>query len=135
MILRLKGVIIHDHDTKLLGEDGEGAVACWGIKPSPKVKPFEDDPGDTPTYGWGNRPNPRKDPTSAYGWGNRPNHKKESHVHRHGRQSGPRKEYTHPMMDGNQTRSCGDTADGYSHGQASIANGRQTGGCTYSVFR
>ena len=67
MILRLKGIIAHDHDTKLPGEYGEGVAAGWGIKPSPKVKPFKEDPGDSPTYGWGNIPNPRKDLTLAHG--------------------------------------------------------------------
>ena len=33
----------------------------------PKVKPFEEDPRDALTHGWGNRPNPRKDPTPAHG--------------------------------------------------------------------
>ena len=76
MIPRLKGVITHDHDTKLLGEDGDATIRGWGTKPSPKEKSFGEDPGDTPTRGWGNRLNPEKDPTSAYGWGNRPNPKK-----------------------------------------------------------
>ena len=81
MIMRLKGVIAHNHNTKLQGENGEDAVARWGTRPSLKAKPFEKDLGDALTYGWGNRPNPRKDLTPAYGWGNRPNPKKESHVH------------------------------------------------------
>ena len=72
----MKGVIAHDHDTKLLGEDGEGVTIGCGTRHSPKAKPFEENPRDTLTCGWGNRPNPEKDPTSAYGWGNRPNPKK-----------------------------------------------------------
>ena len=67
MIPRLKGVITHDHDTKLQGKDGEGATTCWGTRPSPKEKPFEEDPKDTPTRGRRNKPNPRKDPIPAYG--------------------------------------------------------------------
>ena len=63
MIPRLKGVITHDHDTKLLREDGEDVVTGWGTKHSPKAKLFEDDPEDTLTRGWGNRPKPKKDPT------------------------------------------------------------------------
>ena len=51
MILRLKGVIAHDHDTKLPGEYGEGATAGWGTRPSPKVKPFEEDSEDILTCG------------------------------------------------------------------------------------
>ena len=78
--MRLKGVITHGHDTKLPGEDGDGAAACWGTKPSLKARPLEEDSRDAPTCGWGNRPNPGKDPTPAHGWGNRPNPKKESHV-------------------------------------------------------
>ena len=66
MILRLKSVIAHDHDTKLPEEDGEGSTAGWGTRPSPKVKPFEEDPGDTPTRDWRNRPNLGKDPILAH---------------------------------------------------------------------
>ena len=51
MILRLKGVIAHKHDIKLLGEDGEGAVVGWETRFSPKAKPFEEDPGDALTIG------------------------------------------------------------------------------------
>ena len=51
MILRLKGVVTHSHDTKLLGKDGEGAAASWGTILSPKVKPFEEDLEDAPTRG------------------------------------------------------------------------------------
>ena len=51
MIPRLKGAIAHDHNTKLLGEDGEDAETSWATGPNPKVKPFGEDPGDTPTYG------------------------------------------------------------------------------------
>ena len=81
MILRLKGIIAHGHDNKLLGEDGEGMTSGWGTKPSPKAKPVEEDPRDASTRGLGNRPNPEKDPTPAHGWRNRPNPKKESHIH------------------------------------------------------
>ena len=77
MIPRLKGIIIHGHDTKLLGEDGEDTTTGWGTRPNPKAISFEEEPGDTPTCGWGNRPNPEKDPTLARGWGNRPNPKKD----------------------------------------------------------
>ena len=63
MIPRLKGVITHDHNNKLPGEDSEDAATGWGTRLSPKVKLFEEDPGDTSTWGWGNKPNPRKDPT------------------------------------------------------------------------
>ena len=51
MILRLKGAITQDHNIKLPGEDGEEDTTGWGTRPSPKVKPFEEDPGDTPTCG------------------------------------------------------------------------------------
>ena len=51
MIPRLKGVIAHDHDTKLLGKYGEGMATSWGTRPSPKVKPLEEDPGDALTRG------------------------------------------------------------------------------------
>ena len=51
MILRLKGVIAHDHDTKLPGKDGEDAAIGWGTEPNPKAKFFEEDPRDTPTCG------------------------------------------------------------------------------------
>ena len=67
MILRLKGIIIHDHDTKLPGEDGEGMIVGWGTRPSPKAKPLEKDPRDALTHDRGNIPNLRKNPTSAYG--------------------------------------------------------------------
>ena len=80
MILRLKGVIAHDHDTKVPGEYGEGAAVGWGTRPNPKAKPLEEYPRDAPTHRRGNRPNPEKDPTSSYGWGNGPNPKKESHI-------------------------------------------------------
>ena len=63
MILRLKGVITHVHDIKLSGEDREGVLVGWGTRPSPKVKPFEEDPGDTSTHRRGNRPNLGKDST------------------------------------------------------------------------
>ena len=36
---------------------------------------------------------------------------------------------------GDQTRSRGDTTDGYSDGQVSAANGGQTSGCIHSVFK
>ena len=68
MVMRLIGVIAQDHDTKLLGEDGEGAIADWWTRPSPKVKPFKEDPGNALTHGRGNRPNCGKDPTLTYGW-------------------------------------------------------------------
>ena len=51
MILRLKGVITHDHDTKLSRKDDEDATKGWGTRPSPKAKPFGKDPKDTPTRG------------------------------------------------------------------------------------
>ena len=69
MILRLKGVITHDHDTKLPREDGEGAAVGWGTRPSPKAKTHEEYLGDAPTHGRGNKTNLRKDPTPAFGWG------------------------------------------------------------------
>ena len=81
MIPRLKGVITHDHDTKILGKNGEGAATGWGTIPSPKARPFEEDSRDAPTCGWWNKPNAGKDLVPAHGWGNRPNPKKESHVH------------------------------------------------------
>ena len=62
MIPRLRGVIALDPDTKLPGEDGEDAAAKWGARPSPEVKPFGKDPGDTPTHGLGNRLTPRRIP-------------------------------------------------------------------------
>ena len=111
MIPRLKGVIAYGHDTKLPGEDGEGATTDWGTIPNPKAKLLED-PRDALTHGRGNRPNPGKDPTLAYGWGNRPNPKKESHVRRRGRGSGPGKVYTHPTTNGDQTGGCEDTVGG-----------------------
>ena len=121
MILRLKGVITHDHNTKLPREDGESTAAGWGIKPSPKEKPFEEDPEEAPTRGWGNRPNPRKDPNLAHGWGNRPNPKKESHIRRRGRRTGPRKVNTHLTVHRDQTRGSGDMVDGYSYGRSGAA--------------
>ena len=112
MILRSKGVITHEHDTKLPGEDGEGATADWGTRPSPKAKLLEEDPKDAPTHGRGNKPNPEKDPTLAYGWGNRPDPKKESHVCRRGRQNGLGKVYTYPATEEGQTRGSEDTTGG-----------------------
>ena len=91
MIQRLKGVIAHSHNTKLPGEDGEGVAAGWGTRPSPKAKPFEENPKDTLTCGWGNRPNP----------------KKESHVRQRGGQNRPGRMYTHSTADGDQTRCHG----------------------------
>ena len=76
MIPRLKGDIIHDHDTKLPQEDGEDMAIGWGTRPNPKAKPFRDDPGETLTRSWGNRPNPEKDLASTNNWGNRPNPRK-----------------------------------------------------------
>ena len=67
MILRLNGVVTHDHHTKLPGGDGEDAATGWGTRPSPKAKPFGEDPRDTPTRGWGNRHDPEKDPALTYG--------------------------------------------------------------------
>ena len=61
MIPILKGAIAYNNDNKILGEDGEDAATDWGTKPSPKAKPLGDDPEDTPTHGWGNSPNPKKD--------------------------------------------------------------------------
>ena len=100
MILRLKGVIAHDHDTKLLGEDGEGTAIGRGTRPSPKAKPLEEDPRDAPTHGRANRPNPKKDPTPAYGRGEQTKPKRKSHIHRCGRRRGLGKAYTHPTADG-----------------------------------
>ena len=51
MIPRLKGVIAHDHDTKLPGENGKDVATGWGTKPSPKVKNFGEDLRDTLTRG------------------------------------------------------------------------------------
>ena len=99
------------HDTKLPGEDGEDEAVGWGTMPSPKAKPFEEDPGDTLTRGWGNKPNPGKDPTSAHGSRNKPNPKKKSHVCRCVRRNGPGKVYTYPVVDEDQTRGHGDTTD------------------------
>ena len=67
MISRLKGVIAHGHDTKLPREDSDSATVGWGTRPSSKVKPFEEDPGDALTYGREDRPNPEKNPTPVYG--------------------------------------------------------------------
>ena len=83
MIPRLKGVIAHSYDTKLLGENGEDTTLGWGTRPSPKTKPFKEDPRDASTCGWGNRPNP----------------KKKLHVHRRGRWSRPGNLYTHLTAD------------------------------------
>ena len=66
MILRFKDVITHGRDTKLPGEDGEGAKTDLGTSASPKVKPFEEDSKDTLTCGWGNKPNPEKDLTLVH---------------------------------------------------------------------
>ena len=77
MIPRLKGVIAYGHDTKLPREYGEDVTIGWGTRPSPKVKPFEEDPKDISTRGWGNIPNPGKHPTPTCGWGNRPKPKKD----------------------------------------------------------
>ena len=77
MILRLKGIITHNHKTKLLGDCGEDVAIGWGIRPSPKAKPFEEDPKGIQTLGWGKRPNPGKDPTLTHGWGNKPKPKKD----------------------------------------------------------
>ena len=121
MILRLKGVIAHGHNTKLSGEDGEGTTAGWGTRtrPRPKVKPFEEDHRDTLTHGLGNRPNP----------------KKKSHVCRCGRQSRPGKVYTHLAMDRDQTRGRRDMTNEYSDGHRGTKNGGQTGSCIHSVFK
>ena len=64
MIPRPRGAIAHGLDTKLPGEDGEDAATNWGPRPSPEAKHFRKDPEDTLTHGWGNRPNPKKDPTA-----------------------------------------------------------------------
>ena len=135
MILRLKGVITHGHDTKLLRKDSEGAATGWGTRPSLKVRPFKENFGDFPTCGWGNKHNPRKDPTLAHGWGNRPKPEKEFHIRQHRRRSGPGKAYTHPAAEVDMTGSCGDTANGYSDGQVGAINWEQTGGYMHSVFR
>ena len=63
MIPRLRGVITHNTDTKLPGEDGEDAATDWWTRPSLEAKSFGKGPGDTPTYDWGNIPKPKKDPT------------------------------------------------------------------------
>ena len=49
MIPRLKSAIAHNYDTKLPGEDDEEVATGWGTRPSPKAKPFGEDPGDTST--------------------------------------------------------------------------------------
>ena len=77
MIPILKDVITHDHDTKLSRRRGEDATISRVIRPSPKEKSFKEDPEDTLTHGWGNRPNLGKDHTLAHGLGNRPNPKKD----------------------------------------------------------
>ena len=59
MIPRLKGAITEGHNTKLPREDGEDAATGWGTRPSPKAKPFREDPEDTLICGLGNRPNPK----------------------------------------------------------------------------
>ena len=71
MIPRSRDVIAHSPNAKLPKEDGEDAATDWGSRLGPKVKPFGEDPGDTPTRGWGNKPNPKKDPTwiEIQGWG------------------------------------------------------------------
>ena len=74
MIPRLKGVIAHSHDTKVLGEDGEDLTIGQGTRLSPKAKPFEEDPRDTPTCGLWNRPNPKKDSTGVKVHGRYNNH-------------------------------------------------------------
>ena len=61
MILRLKDIITHSHDTKLTGEDGEDATGDWGTRLSLKEKLFREDPRDNLTRGLGNRSNPKKD--------------------------------------------------------------------------
>ena len=76
MIPRLKGIIAHDHNAKFLGEDGEVTASSRGTRLSPKVKPFGEDPRDTSTRGWRNRPNHEKDLAPTCDWGNRPNPKK-----------------------------------------------------------
>ena len=63
MIPRPKGAIIRSPNTKLPGEDGEDATTDWGTRPNLETKPIGKDPGDTPTRGWGNMLNPKKDPT------------------------------------------------------------------------
>ena len=131
--MRLKGVIVHGHDTKLPGEDGEDTAVGWGTRLNLKAKPFEEDPEDALTRNWGNRPNPRKDPTPAYGWGNRPNPKKESHIRQHRKQSRPRKVYTHPTADEHQTRGHWYTTDEYSYSRRGAANGGQTDSYMYST--
>ena len=95
MILRLKGVIACDHDTKLPEEDGEGMRQGVGLDPVQR-RNFEEDPRDALTCGSRNRPSPEKDPITTHSWGNRPNRKKESNVCRRGRQSKPREVHTHP---------------------------------------
>ena len=65
MIPRLKGVISHSHDTKLLREDGEDTATNWGTRPSPKAKPLEEDPEDTPTCDWGTDPTLKRIPLGS----------------------------------------------------------------------
>ena len=72
MISRLKGVIVHDHYTKVPRENGEGTTRGWGTRPSPKAKPFEEDFGDTLTRSWENSPNLGKDIILTHGWENSP---------------------------------------------------------------
>ena len=62
MISKSRDAIAHSPDTKLLREYGEDTIIDWGNKFSPEAKPFRKNPRDTPTCGWGNRPNPREDP-------------------------------------------------------------------------
>ena len=52
MILRSIDAIVHNHDTMLLGEDGEDATTNWETKPSLEAKPFRENLGGTPTRGW-----------------------------------------------------------------------------------
>ena len=122
MIPRLKGVITHDHDTKLPVEDGEDSATGSGTRPNPKMKSFEENPIDIPTGGWGNRPNPGKDHTPTCGWGNKPNPKNESHVRQHRRRTRPEKVYTYPVVGEDHTSGCRDRTHGYSDGRMSATN-------------
>ena len=158
MIPRLKGIIDHSHDTKLLEEDGEDAEADWGTRPSPKAKPFREDPRDTPTCVWGNKPNPKKDSIGIDVQGRRNNRlekgeegksvlippkakptrrvsrqstRKKSYVRQRGKQSSPKKVYTRSTTSKGQTNGCGNTAGGYPVSRRGAAVGEQTDGCIH----
>ena len=148
MIPRLKGIIAHSQDTKLLGEDGEDTAIDWGTRPSPKAKPFGKDLSDTSTCCWGNKPNPKKDsigidvqsqcnnrlekggkgqsiliPLKAKPTGGV---SRQSTI-RCRKRSDPRKVYTHPTAGRCQTNGCGNTVDGYPIDHGGAAYTRYTG--------